>query len=161
MNDRERGISLTALLLVFVAVFPIPSQAQCSGVIAGLVVIGNVTGTSSQVDVRLTVTGSDASRGLERELEIQHVVRDSQGRLRTDTVGGKFRVDNGAGAGPKKSSITSPFATPWAGGGLTSIRSTKSPRSTKWMPTRVTSGRVQPTPNPVTFVTGNCASAST
>jgi hypothetical protein len=98
-----RGRSAIAILLpVFAAVLgilPVKTAAQCFGGLPFLGQVSGMTGNPFQAEVKQTFLTQNTSLAQNLEPRTQQVARDSQGRLRTDFSAGKYKVQNGPGAG--------------------------------------------------------------
>jgi hypothetical protein len=102
MRGRSGIAILLLLFAVFLPVFPAKTAAQCSG---GLPILGQVsgmTGNPFQAEVKQTFLTQNTSLVQNLEPRTQQVARDSQGRLRTDFSAGKYKVQNGPGAGTEQ-----------------------------------------------------------
>jgi hypothetical protein len=78
-----------------------PAKAQCGTNTVGFGDVGIVANNPFHAEVTRTTTGHTDMEAILRKKYPRLVARDSQGRIRTETVVGEFKHDNGPDAGTK------------------------------------------------------------
>jgi len=99
MGRHSRFEILLLMLGVMLVTSPVRTTAQCFGALPGLGPINGMTGNPFQAEVKHTFFTQNTSLVQDIEPKTEYVARDSQGRLRTDWSAGKYKVQNGPGAG--------------------------------------------------------------
>jgi len=99
-SHRFLAVSLLTgcFLLIFAAS---PAKAQCGTNTIGFGDVGIVANNPFHADVTRTTTGHTDMNATLRPNYPESVARDSQGRIRTERVGGEFKRDTGPDAGSK------------------------------------------------------------
>lgn len=116
MNRLSRILPSVILFLLAIAAIPANAQKPCW---AGLPMLGGVsgmTGNPLQADVKITFSNekNEAFSQLYGNRPYQ-VARDTQGRVRTDWISGKYKVQTGADAGREMEKHNITICDPAAG----------------------------------------------
>jgi hypothetical protein len=93
---------LALMASALLGMLPLKTAAQCFGSLPGLGSINSMPGNPFQAEVKQKFLSDNPP--VTRVMEPRHgaVARDSQGRLRTEWSAGKFKVQNGPGAGAEE-----------------------------------------------------------
>jgi len=102
MRGRSEFTILLLMLATSLAASPIKTAAQCFGGLPFLGQVSGMTGNPFQAEVKQTFLTQNTSLVQNLEPRTEQVARDSQGRLRTDFSAGKYKVQNGPGAGTEQ-----------------------------------------------------------
>jgi len=100
-----RGIRKVVLLLIvsspILGALPLRAFAQCSGPV-GLGGVSSMSGNPFQAEVKQTFINHSTTVVHNLLPMVQFVARDTQGRVRIDRSGGKFKVQNGSDEGTEQ-----------------------------------------------------------
>jgi hypothetical protein len=88
---------VSACLLLLVSAKP--AQAQCGVNTIGFGDVGVIAGNAFHAEIVITTSGSHDLRRTIAQRQPRLVARDSQGRVRSETVAGEYKRDTGAEAG--------------------------------------------------------------